>query len=189
MERFQIFYSVNKMTSYSGIGYPNSCKTRCNDILHGKIGKTFYKFNLAGDYLITVEMVVVLLILFSGNMDINITMQCVLIILFLFCVRGIIAAATTCSIDSNISSKPLFTDNGDNVWYFISGHTASASIMAIIILHSSVPYSLKIASIILASLVCFFQAATQEHHTVDIVFTLILVYLCYSVFLRTHVKN
>jgi hypothetical protein len=172
------------MKSYSGETNPYFCKTRCSDPLHDFMGKNICNWNRIGDYLISFELIIFLFILFSGKINTDVTMQLILIMIFLNCARGIICAATTCSIDNNSSNSSIYADDGDNVWYFISGHTINATLMAVAIMYSTVPYSVKVWSVILTLLICFFQAATREHHTVDIVFTIILVYLSCLVFLK-----
>jgi hypothetical protein len=169
---------------YSGETNPYFCKTRCGDPLHDFMGKPICNWNRIGDYLISIESLIFLLILFSGRMSIDITMQLILIMIFLNCTRGVLCAVTTCTIDSNISNSTIYSDDGNNLWYFISGHTMNATLIAVAIMYSTVPYSVKVLSVILTLLICFFQAATREHHTVDIIFTIILVYLSCLVFLR-----
>jgi hypothetical protein len=140
------------------------------------------QFNLWGDILVFSNVGLCLIGYAQGWITTNTLQRIFLIIIFLSCIRGAMALCTTCSVSNSKTQKPLTSYKYDDVWFMISGHTLWTVCATYLIMTSQAPSSLKGISVLLSIVVGFIQASTHEHHTVDIVLTLVLVILAIKAF-------
>lgn len=160
------------------------CQTQCVDILHEWCGHGMKDINKMGDILILLNSLLFIFGYFQNWINYNIIIEFTLIMIFFTCVRASIALVTMCKANSHPTVKAWTTRQNNNLWFMISGHTVGALVITGIIFYSEFPIALKVFSAILSVFVCFFQSATREHYTSDIILTICLVFLAMKSFVR-----
>ena len=158
------------------------CKTKCVDVLHEWCGIEMQKNNNFGDIFLLLHFILLLIGLYQNWVSYKLLKDCVLIVTFLVCVRAMMALSTLCEADTYPFSKPWSSRKNNNVWFMISGHTMKTVVLTLLILKSNFPSNMKMISVLLSFSVCFFQSATREHYSSDIVITMFLVLLAFVSF-------
>ncbi len=145
--------------------------------------------NNVGDMLIVVNLFILFIGVFQHWIDYELLKDFLFILIFFVCVRALMAFATTCKVDSQLKLKAWSTRANNDIWFMISGHTLVAMVTTGFILYSEYSIVLKYASVLTCGLVCFFQTATREHYTSDIIITVTLVLLAMKSFIRCDETN
>ena len=160
------------------------CQTRCVDVIHEWCGIEMKDQNHMGDILILLNLFILLIGLFQHWVDYDLLREYTFILIFFVCVRAMMAFVTTCRTDSNQTVKAWSTRENNDIWFMISGHTLVALVITGFIVHSDYMDVLKFVSVLICVVVCFFQTATREHYTSDIILTITLVLLAMKSFIR-----
>ena len=160
------------------------CETKCTDVVHEWCGGGMKNLNHVGDMLIMMNMLILLFGFCQHCIDNNLAREYVFIVIFLACVRALMAFLTTCRSDCELNQKAWSTRKNNDIWFMISGHTLITLVTTGFIVNSKFPDFLKFMSVIISVMVCFFQTATREHYTQDIVITAALVLLAMNSFIR-----
>lgn len=153
----------------------------CSDLVHRIFGAQFTQYNRMGDYLIFVQMLILAFITCTGRLSPKLVMYLVLISMVFYVLRQLCANVTVCMADLNMEHKALTSQ--DARWFIMSGHTFFTLLAAYAIQSSRVPNFLKWVSWGVSGLVMFFQTATREHYTVDILLTAFSVYVVLKAFI------
>ena len=155
----------------------------CIDRFHEMMGHNITKYNHMGDVFVFLNIALFLYVLGSGGVITSIMMSVFKIGFVLYIIRAIIASITICDADTNREFRPWTST--DNLWYIISGHTLNAMLITYIILNSQTTELVKYMSILFCILVMFFQSASREHYTVDIILTILIVHLALKAYMVT----
>ena len=161
------------------------CQTKCDEVIHEWCGIEMKDNNHMGDLLIILNLLILLVGLLQHWIDYELLREYVFILIFFVCIRGLMAFVTTCRADSHATLKAWSTRENNDIWFMISGHTLVAIVITGFIVNSNFPNFFKYASVTACVAVCFFQTATREHYTSDIIITVALVLLAMKSFIRS----
>jgi hypothetical protein len=143
------------------------------------VGKSLYQYNYYGDIFIILNMGILGIAILSGHVPMDILKMSLIWCIFLTCVRSLTAMTTNLRSDANTEQSTFLSRKGTAVWFILSGHTIFTLLTTITIWNSSFPVLGKYISVILSIFVCFFQTATREHYTADILISMLLIYFIY----------
>jgi len=134
-----------------------------------------------GDVMLFLNVVLVLVIVSRHRIGANMLYKTLVVYIMLMIFRQCAMNVTQCELDV-YKMRRAYTSQ-DYYWYIISGHTLLSLFLTFIVVYSSSFQWIKIFSVILSVMVMFFQAATREHKTVDILITLVIALLAMKAFL------
>lgn len=158
----------------------NKCNN-CVDLVHEFMGKHITKYNHMGDVFVFLNVAILLYVIGTNAVTMTLIAKVFLIGLVLYFIRGLAATVTICDADTNRKYRPITSK--DNYWYLVSGHTLNAMLVTYLVLNSTVNDFVKYISVTLTLLVIFFQTATREHYSVDILLTVVIVHLALKAYI------
>ena len=91
--------------------------------------------------------------------------------LILFIFRYVMSMVTPCRVDNTPMSSP-------HVWHMISLRLAISSLVTMYIWQTPTSWSIKGASLLFSIVVAFMDVLSRTHYSSDVVFTLVIVFLC-----------
>lgn len=91
--------------------------------------------------------------------------------LILFVFRYVMSMVTPCRVDNTPMSSP-------HVWHMISLRLAISSLVTMYIWQTPTSWSIKGASLLFSIVVAFMDVLSRTHYSSDVVFTLVIVFLC-----------
>jgi len=157
----------------------------CQDHLHDWAGRSFDRYNHWGDVLVLCNVGVLAAAACQHYVTADAWKTLLLLCLFFYSLRGLMALLTSCRCDANAQQRQWIIPGPDpEVWFLLSGHTALTLLGTTTLWASSAPAPWKYGSWGLSALVIFFQAATREHYTVDVLLTAFMVALAYVGYIR-----
>jgi len=155
---------------------PDQQCEKCQDVVHNLIGSQVTKYNYMGDVFLILELILFLVFIGLDKVDIQQVKHFGVIALVLFAIRYIAMRVTNCRADVNTTQRP-FSDRSDR-WFILSGHTIVASFVAYVVFQSQgINLPAKIVTALLTGATIISQIITREHFTVDIILTLLIVFL------------
>jgi hypothetical protein len=155
---------------------------KCDDWIHRLCGEKMKEYNAVGDNLLIAQMVLGAILLACGYIPMRLAGRLLVLTIVFFVFRQLMAEITLCEADVNMKNRPL--TSSDPRWFILSGHTFCTLILAYAIAVSSVDPWVKVVGILTSVVVMFFQTATREHYTVDILLTAFVVYIALTAFIR-----
>lgn len=158
---------------------------QCKDVLHDLIGPSFSKYSHYGDALILINLSIMIVAALLGQIPRGVLKKSFVIGLFFVCIRLFMVLTTSCRLpDYTRNNRAVLSHDENDNWYMLSGHTINTLFITMTLWNSHLHWGWKYFSVMLSVLVCFSQASTREHYTVDILLSSFLAYLAYVGYIR-----
>jgi hypothetical protein len=146
----------------------------CQDIVHNLVGTRYEHLNQWGDYLTYFNL---FLLGFSLlHIPVPILQRSLLIFVCLYLLRWGLLVTTKCDMDiAQSKPRPLLSPNHD--WFVLSGHLLTNAIITYSIWRGKSSSFVKNLSLLSTSLVMISMVMSREHYTIDMILTLVLLFL------------